>query len=101
MIQHYTLEKDNKPITLLTFGAGDISVQAALTKSTPQAIVTFANRMKPTEIGTIDESLMGKEIHEVYKNVIMIFNNPASIDAVIRALKVAKSHILNNGFKQD
>jgi len=96
----HNLEKDNNPTALLIFGKGDISVQAGLAENAPQAIVTFVNQ-EPTEIGTIDETLAGKDISEVYKNVIMSFDNPASIDVVIRALERAKSHILENGFKQD
>jgi len=75
----------------LCFGYGDICVNSATQGD--KAFVLFSNQSK-REIGSEGEILIGQEVNVNEIPVAMQFDKVESIDVVIKALEIAKIHLL-------
>ena len=76
------------------FGQGDVSITMSMagTKASPQAALIFQNR-EPTVIGPITNENTDKIKREPYspwKDMVLLFSNPESIDWMIVALQTVK-----------
>jgi hypothetical protein len=79
-------------VTLLEFGKADILVMDA--KGESYTCVMFKNQ-QGAFIDAEDTSVKGKTATEIQPDVIMLFDNPFSIDVVIEKLQLAKSQMID------
>ena len=80
----------------IQFGKGDVSILMSMagTKAEPQAALIFENR-EPTKIGPVGD-VGAKKVDFVrynpQKDIVMLFSNHESIDAMIYALQTVKEN---------
>jgi hypothetical protein len=91
-IEQNTTIWDIENVTLLEFGKADINVMDA--KGESYTCVMFKNQ-QGAYINAEDTTVKGKTAKEIQPEVIMIFDNPFSIDVVIEKLQLAKSQLLD------
>ena len=97
-IQQNTTIWDIENVTLMEFGKADINVMDATGEG--YTCVMFKNQ-QGAHIDAEDPTVKGKTATEVQPEVIMIFDNPFSIDVVIGKLELAKAAIIKQWGKSD
>lgn len=91
MIKQNTVINDQE-LTLLAFGNGDIGVTFGEEEDNGNAFVAFAN-IEPREIASLKP--VSEELNGYKMECFMSFDNPDSIDVVIRNLMMAKQLLID------
>jgi hypothetical protein len=91
-IEQNTTIWDIENVTLLEFGKADILVIDA--KGESSTCVMFKNQ-QGAFINAEDTTVKGKTATEIQPEVIMLFDNPFSIDVIIEKLQLAKSQMID------
>jgi len=80
------------PVATLEFGKGDICVSVAQDKKHKCSFIIFKN-IEVEPVGKYLEGMQDKTIKDLDPEIIMIFDNPASINVVIEMLLMARMNL--------
>lgn len=88
--------KHNEDAVELQFGKGDIEVMPGWLDQDEKASAICFTRREPSPIGTHTDYVPYKRVEAEDAPVRMVFDNPDSIDVIIRALEYAKSLLVED-----